>query len=1061
MSLITNVTVSDRHPLIGQSILITVHIKDPLTEININGAFGTSRFIQFETEGLRDILITARLQGSIELHSERVKVRQRTQGDPIYPIVLANMSPYYPRTVIFSISNAQTALTDIVTYSVDFGDGTHGMTENGYLVHDYSHALRRDEQYSSFTIRVDSRHRDDSITSAMATLTLFNLYALNKTQNKILTPWVTPTHYPSHRSGTVDCTFTITNLEDEDIVFDDERHEFLEAAQPATSALDPFSLYVLAGASIAKEVRAIGIFSQGGNSRVPARSSITVTRRFPWSTFKTHVFGVAIHLRGTGVCSKLMAIASAYVEVRLPLEWSTIVDNGSTVKTLNTLSRYLGKKEAITHHDVSQIVRSSKNANQMQAAEITSSSITNPYIGNLDTQVSRQTNARSTAGKIVDIPPSRLHDLNDFEVLSAIRNSIGQGKKYDLQDDVVVGHVCDPDNLPDNPGEGMVCQSTGEIQWHIVPGRLLKAKKGDLIIDPGGSGIIGQLLNQLSQRYSHCGIMTKNHVELKHATESEDWLQSPGNESGAEGILGFHQSALTYGWPGTLCQSIDQAINGSSLTSPEGNAYQIKDFSFQPASLSNRVIVNPLVIKPNPFTDTNELRLKLHAIAEEALNIKGHYRFYCYTKPDIALDATGIAGPEAGWAKDTTAVVCSSFIWLAAQKAEIQLEGPGIFSAADDLELTDTNNGAQTGVDSSGTDTRDGLYFYSENNRRVVAQWLHDYIKKTVADKIPNLISINPLDWIGWTTAKIYDAADDVANQLVNTFAFDWNSDDAKESDKWKNPGAANAVSPDDLLFWDSPDTTRNKNGFGSVYGYYEEAIYMPGGWAPVEVFKWKHVETKGKLTGTVVGAGGGDISGTTVSIDSNHSVTVNSSGIFAFADVPTPSCHVTAELISNGVGYRVETNPDPPIIAGQTSNITIVIPTVPPFLVRLVTIDVSMRTNWSSISAHNVPELSDSKSVKLNPVNHPTAHLEFDDNDNLGHPHGKIMFDIQLLDDGGINVTYTAQEIDDEVEGGTADTWKVQRDWWRSLTGLTVSNGDSIDNDATTFNFVIHNDEG
>lgn len=1060
MSLIKNVTVSNTSPLIGQSILITVDVKDPLTEININGAFGASRFIQLETEGNHDIMITARLQGSIEQYSQRLKVRERIKDDPIYPIIVANMSPYYPRTVIFSISNAQTELTDIINYSVDFGDGTHGMTENGFLVHDYSNALRRDEQYSHFTIRVDSRHKDDSITSAMATLTLFNLYALNKIKNKIFTPWVTPTHYPSHRSGKVDCTFTITNLEDEDILFDDERHEFLEASKPATGSLDLFNLYVLAGASLAKEIRAARAFFQSLNLRVPARSSITVTRSFPWSAFKKNVFGVAIHLGGTGVCSQLKAIASAYIEVRLPLEWSTIVDNSSTVKTLNKLSRYLGKKEAITHHDVSQIVQRNKISNEMQVAD-TNKPIINPYIGNLDIKASPQSKARSRSGTIVDIPPSRLHDLNDSEVLSAIYNSIGQGKEYDLEDDVVVDNVCDPDNLPDNPGEGMVCQSTGEIQWHIVPGRLLKAKKGDLIIDPGGAGIIGQLLNQLSQRYSHCGIMTKNHIELKHATESEDWLQSPEHESGAGGILGFHQSALTYGWPGTLIQSIDQAINGSSLKSPEGNDYQIKDFSFQPASLSNRVIVNPLVIKPNPFMDTNELRVKLHAIAEEALNINGHYRFYCYTKPDIALDATGIAGPEAGWAKDTTAVVCSSFIWLAAQKAGIQLEGPGIFTAADNLELTDANNGAQTGVDSSGTDTRDGLYFYSENNRRVVAQWLHDYIKKKVADKIPNLISINPLDWIGWTAAKIYDAADDVANQLVNTFAFDWNSDDAKESDNWKNPGAANAVSPDNLLFWDSPDTTENKNGFGSVYGYYEEAIYMPGGWAPVEVFKWKHVETKGKLTGTVVGAGGGDISGTTVSIDSNHSLTVNADGKFTFDNVPTPSCHVTAELISNGVGYRVETNPDPPIIAGKTSDITIVIPTVPPFLIRLVTIDVSMQTNWFTISAHNVPELSDSISVKLDPVNHPTAHLEFDDNDDLGHPHGKIMFDIQLLDDGGINVTYTALEIDDEVEGGTADTWKVQRDWWRSLTGLTVSNGDSIDNDATTFNFVIHNDEG
>ncbi|MDQ2844681.1 MAG: hypothetical protein M3Y72_27290 [Acidobacteriota bacterium] len=59
------------------------------------------------------------------------------------------------------------------------------------------------------------------------------------------------------------------------------------------------------------------------------------------------------------------------------------------------------------------------------------------------------------------------------------------------------------------------------------------------------------------------------------------------------------------------------------------------------------------------------MRSTLHQIANEALDVNAHYRFYCYTKPEIAL------GPDSGWANDTLATVCSSFIWRGAQRAGV------------------------------------------------------------------------------------------------------------------------------------------------------------------------------------------------------------------------------------------------------------------------------------------------------------------------------------------------------------------------------------------------------
>ena len=1062
MALIKHVHVSDKNPTVGQSILIEVECKDPKTEVNINGAHGVSRFIQFTSAGIHEILIVARLGKSVKCHSETIKVSEKNKTDPIYPLIYANMSPYTPRTVMLTISNAKTELLDVLRYTFDFGDGMHGISENGFISHDYSDSLIRDEYYTTYTVRVDAEHRDKSLTSALSTLTLSNLYAVNKLDNKILTPWVTANHHPLPSNGNVDCSFTITNIEDEEIIFTDEKHEWLVADKPEPLLKDKFILYAQAKPQIIKQTSLVLPTFHSLNLKIAPRSTLKVTRSFPWAQFKKDTFGVAIHLGGRGVCSKLNVIASAYIEVRLPLEWSTTINDYSVVAKLKIISRYLGKK-TVTHDELSEIIQSNK---LLPKTQVLNNEIKLDNEDNVQPAI--QGKIKSQLGKIIDTPPSKFYDLTGAAIISAIYDSISLGIPRSIEADPppVPGNDCDPDNVPDpdNLPEGMVCQATGEVKWRIVPGRLLKAKKGDMIIDPGGSGIIGQLLSQLSQKYSHCGIMTKNHVELIHSTASQDWLldNKKKHMSGIEGVLGFYQSTLTYLWPGTVKQSIDQAIHGSDFPSPEGKVYQIADFSFKPASLSDRVIVNPLVIKPNPFFDTHEVRLKLHSIAEEALKIKSHYRLFCYTKADIALSPAGTAGPEAGWANDSVATVCSSFIWLAAQKAGIQLEGANPFTNPGDLESADTSNNAAIGLDSSGINTRDGLYFYTEESRRAVVQWLHNYVKKMVSDQIPSWISINPLDWIGATAAFIEDTADNIANQICNTFAFDWNSDEAEASDNWKNPGTGNAVSPDNLMFWDSPDSSKNNNGFTSLYGYYEEAIYMPGGWAPVDVFKWKHIETKGTLTGTVVGSSGCNISGAEVSISGFNPFVVDSNGKFRFDNVPTGPCHVTVEFIdSNGVGYPpIESNPDIPIIEGQTSDITLVIPCVPPYLVRLVTIDVNMETNWSSISAHNVPGLKDSKSIKLDPVNHPTGHLEFDDNDNMGHPHGKLFFDIQLQNDGSINVSYNAQEIDDEVEGGTGDTWNVQRDWWRSLSNLTVSNGDPIDNDATNFNFVIHNDQ-
>jgi hypothetical protein len=153
------------------------------------------------------------------------------------------------------------------------------------------------------------------------------------------------------------------------------------------------------------------------------------------------------------------------------------------------------------------------------------------------------------------------------------------------------------------------------------------------------------------------------------------------------------------------------------MTSPDTGPYKIADFSFAPDLSDSSTIVRPLVVKPNPFDETAAVRGKLHAIADAALAIRGHYRFYCYTKPEISLGPEGVAGPDSGWAQGTIATTCSSFIWLAAQHANVKLEGPNKVTTVDDLEPRDIVPGGAA-VDGS---TLDGLYFYTAAERQGAA----------------------------------------------------------------------------------------------------------------------------------------------------------------------------------------------------------------------------------------------------------------------------------------------------------------------------------------------------
>ena len=181
--------------------------------------------------------------------------------------------------------------------------------------------------------------------------------------------------------------------------------------------------------------------------------------------------------------------------------------------------------------------------------------------------------------------------------------------------------------------------------------------------------------------------------------------------------------------------------------------------------------------------------------------------------------------------------------------------------------------------------------------------------------------------------------------------------------------------------------------------------------------------------------------------------VAVQSDGRFEFDQVPSGDYTITAGLNINN--YWNSATAPVHVDAGQTTTVDLPLQP-PPEINRLITISVDMETDWSSAFAHSPHYYTNTASAHVHPfLSH--AHLDFGGGDT---PRGQIGFDIDLNPDLSVNVAWTAQEIDDEVEGTINGGTSVPKNGTINWHGLTVVNGDPIDNDATSMNFSMTNSQ-
>ena len=432
--------------------------------------------------------------------------------------------------------------------------------------------------------------------------------------------------------------------------------------------------------------------------------------------------------------------------------------------------------------------------------------------------------------------------------------------------DPTVGAPCTPG---DTSPLGLVCGPTKG--WVFVGPEFLNAFKGNFIMDHG-CGKIGQLLGAVHQLFSHTSTIVKNRVEVRHSTASSDRMNSNVDYLAER----LDPDTLQQGYPGTAgpdqTYTIDQMVNEYFVTDPydAGKTWRMGgELNPNPAKCANdTTAVLPVVIRPAPDAPASVLQAVASVV--DHTNINSHYRFFNYTRADQLL-------PGAGWAAGTESTVCSSFDWLAAVRAGLTLR-PTL---------------KQPGVP-------DGMREYKVEERTMAGNALYAQVANDVGEACnPTLLGAvvggagyllgGPIGGvIGGVVGSGYckRMIDNIANQVNNCFANDGCAD---TGDRWRNPGMGVAVSPDDILEWDTWHD-------GGTYGYNEPLVYQPKGYR--RAYAWAAAPGSGSMTVKVVHATDNTpYANATVLLNTNPVGTTDDNGVLTIPTLAAGTYEVGAQF--------------------------------------------------------------------------------------------------------------------------------------------------------------------
>ena len=769
----------------------------------------------------------------------------------------------------------------------DFGDGQTLSTASPMVTHDYFRSMAHGQTASTF--HVSCRMLESGIV-VRRTLQVESTYALCRRRGTIV-PHVTSDVLAHKHYLTLTGSLTVHNVEDAPLVLDHVSVTPLAPDGESLSLPAPFK-------AMNKPVTVAPNASTVVSVNVPF---VTEPPKLGEIDYRAPGFSITY----AGTCNNMPVRCTAVFEV--PIAEQTIKPHLPEIR-LPTLYRKPWPWELVTYDireslrrsilpidaraepvvDVESGTLSVGLAEKAGAARAAATMLSSFVHSGADKAMLAQRRAPMTARMHAPAslslesdldPTSRVAWIGKIPTIQPVYRTMGGTMGPPDPGPVAEGQICDPENLTEEElaladEQQLVCQLTDEVREVVIPARWVNARKGDCILSPGGDGFIGGLMLQVNppQWYSHSGIMTRNYDEITHSTGSKAWLMDNLVGMLEAGADGFSAVALKYVWPGAVTQSVESSVAGEDFVQPwSGKSYKISSFGKHIIGVTHNdqmKMIPPLVLKPDPMLETPAVRTALHLIASDAradggrptVKSKYHYRWYCYTDPTIGRGAP--AGSDATWADGTRPSVCSSFIWLKATARGAKLEAGQPLVTPTDLEPGDVTMGAAV-----RPVTPEGLYLYTAAERLDAGEWLYDEIYNQAFDKA---------GWFGnWI---LTDAADDTANQFLNTFASDDSAN--RDDDDWRDTQDADAISPDNMLWWDGPDT-------GGLYGYLEPALYREPRLESYTVSKWKKVLSRGTIRGTVRLPDGTAVGGALVQVYESKSDFSGADGTYELTDVP------------------------------------------------------------------------------------------------------------------------------------------------------------------------------
>jgi hypothetical protein len=233
------------------------------------------------------------------------------------------------------------------------------------------------------------------------------------------------------------------------------------------------------------------------------------------------------------------------------------------------------------------------------------------------------------------------------------------------------------------------------------------------------------------------------------------------------------------------------------------------------------------------------------------------------------------------------------------KQAGAALLGPSQYETTSELSSDAQKQGADV-----KPSTLDGPFYYTEGERQTASQQLNTDFQNKVLDQEGFIAKILTL---GSTMI-----ASNIADQILNEFAS--GNPNLYGSSAWESPGDANAVSPDNISWWNAP-----------LFGYGEPVQYLQPHTEDYTTSKWTKYATSGTITG-VVTLDGSSVNGALVKVYDGKSTVTGPNGQYTLTNVPVGSYALTASVYQEGGG---EYNNDQNGGHGQPVQLTTAIPNV------------------------------------------------------------------------------------------------------------------------------------